>query len=214
MKGRSKLGVRRMIGIVLAIGLVVPALVLAAAAAKPAANKPQTATMKTDAAHDAAMEEMMKLGKPGPEHAGLEKMAGTWKAVNKSWFVPGEPTVNEGTAESRMILGGRFLEQKFHGTMMGQAFEGYGLTGYDNVKKTYTTMWIDNMGTYISTGTGSMDAAGKELTMKSMMPGPDGKPIEHRMVTKVVDDKTHVFSMYAPYNGKEQLMMEITYTRM
>jgi hypothetical protein len=58
-----------------------------------------------------------------------------------------------------------------------------------------------------------MDETGKVLTSTASMPGPDGKPMESRMVTKIVDANTHDFSMYGLMGGKEQLMMEITYTR-
>jgi hypothetical protein len=49
-------------------------------------------------------------------------MLGRWKAVVKSWNGPGEPTVSEGTSENRMILGGRYLEQKFQSTMTEIAY--------------------------------------------------------------------------------------------
>lgn len=58
-----------------------------------------------------------------------------------------------------------------------------------------------------------MDETGKMLTTTATMPGPDGKPADVKMVTKIVDANTHVFSMYGVMGGKEQLMMEITYTR-
>jgi uncharacterized protein DUF1579 len=190
-----------------------PAKVTAVAAAKTDAKATKT-EMKTDPAHDAMMAEMMKLGAPGPNHARLKTMEGKWKAVVKSWFAPGEPTVSEGMAENQLVLGGRFLEQEFKGTMMDQPFEGYGLTGYDNKKNVFTTLWIDNMGTAMTTGNGSIDAAGKELTVKSISDGPDGKPMEMKLVTRMVDANKHVFSMYGLLDGKEQLMMEITYTRL
>jgi hypothetical protein len=113
-----------------------------------------------------------------------------------------------------MILGGRFLEQRFRGTFSGQPFEGYGLTGYDNQKSAYTMFWVDNTATSMMTGEGSMDPAGQQFTMTSKGMGPDGKPMDLRLVTRIVDPNRHVFSMYGTVDGKEQLLMEITYTRM
>jgi hypothetical protein len=170
--------------------------------------------VKTDAAHDAAMAEMMKYMMPGPSHETLKGMQGSWKAVVKSWFAPGEPTVTEGTADCRMILGDRFLEQRFTGALMGQPFEGYGVTGYDNRKKEYSSFWVDNMSTGMMTMTGgTLDAATKEMSFKGTMDGPDGTPVPTRTVTKFVSPDNHVFSMYASQGGKEALMLEITYTR-
>jgi len=140
-------------------------------------------------------------------------MEGGWKAVVKSWNGPGEPAVSEGVSENRMILGGRYLEQRFQSTMMGQPFEGYGLDGYDNATHSYWFFWIDNMGTSMMSGTGAMDDASKTLTVNAARPGLDGTPTVVKMVTKIVDADTHVFSMYGLMGGKEQLMMEITYTR-
>ena len=199
----------------------VPFLLVAAAmlastltwAAEPA-KKAAKQEAKVDPAQQAAMAEMMKLAAPGPAHEKLKAMEGKWKAVQKSWFAPGEPTVTDGTSECKLVLGGRFLEQRYKGVSMGQPFEGYGLTGYDNKKGAYTMLWIDNMATAMMTGEGSMDAAGQDLTMKAMGDGPDGKPTEFKMVTHVVDANRHVFSLYSTIDGKEQLMMEITYTRM
>lgn len=182
--------------------------------AKPAAKTAAKPEASAPAAPDSMMAEMMKLATPGPAHATLKAMEGKWKAVVKSWNAPGEPSVSEGTAENRMILGGRYLEERFQSTMMQMPFEGYGLTGYDNAAHRYQSFWVDNMSTSMMTGTGAMDDAGKTLTMTSTAPGPDGKPMDMRMVTKIVDENTHVFSYYGIMGGQEQLMMEITYTRM
>ena len=159
------------------------------------------------------MAEMMKLATPGPQHEALKASVGKWKAVVKSWNAPGEPVVSEGTDESRMILGGRYLEDRFQSTMMGQPFEGYGLTGFDNGAKRYWFFWVDNMSTGMMSGTGSMDESGKILTVTATAPGPDGRPMDVRMVTRFVDENTHVWSMYGTQGGREMLMMEITYTR-
>jgi len=61
---------------------------------------------------------------------------------------------------------------------------------------------------------GTMDEASHTMTMTASMPGPDGKPMDMKLVTKYPDDNTQVFSMYGMMNGQEMLMMEITYTRM
>ena len=189
-----------------------------AKAATADAKKSATKTadkMKTDAAADPMVADMMKMGAPGPAHEGLKGMVGTWKASQKSWFAPGEPTTSTGVCENKLILGGRFVQQSFKGDFMGMPFEGMGVTGYDNQQKTYNTFWIDNLGTAMMTGSGNMNEDGNELTMTAAMPGPDGKPQPTRMVTKIIDPSKHVFSMYvAQPDGKEQLMMEITYTKM
>ena len=43
---------------------------------------------------------------------------------------------------------------------------GLGVTGYDNLNKTYTTFWVDNMGTYMTIGSGTLNEAGNELVLE------------------------------------------------
>jgi len=184
----------------------------AAAKAKTTAA-PEKAPVKTDPMHDAMMAEMMKYAMPGEAHQWLKKAEGRWDATVKMWAGPGEPQVSKGVSVHKMILGGRYLEQRFSGTFMEQPFEGYGLLGYDNKKKTYTSFWIDNSSTSMMTSSGTADETGKVVTMHASTDGPDGKPMDMRQVTKIVDDNTHVFSMYGKMGEQETLMMEITYKR-
>ena len=65
-----------------------------------------------------------------------------------------------GTSENKMILGGRYLEQHYDGTMMGQPFCGIGY-GFDNYKKKYVATWIDSMGTGILVTTGHRGQGGE-----------------------------------------------------
>src|SRR6185503_4508262 len=102
---------------------------------------------------------------PGTPHKGLAALEGTWTAKVKSWMKPGAPPMeSEGTAEQKMVLEGRFLEQRFSGNFMGQAFNGLGHTGYDNFKKKYVSTWMDNMGTMVMVMEGTADATGKVTT--------------------------------------------------
>lgn len=178
------------------------------------ADAKEDAAKKQAAAHEAAMAEMMKYAAPGKAHAALKPMEGKFKAVVKSWYVPGEPQTSEGTMDNQLILGGRYLEGRFTGTMNGQPFEGVSLTGFDNKTQKLWSIWIDNSSTSGMTMSGTMSDDGKVMTSTGMADGPDGKPMEYKCVTKVTDDKTHVFTMNGMMAGKEVPGMEITYTRM
>jgi hypothetical protein len=74
---------------------------------------------------------------------------------------------------------------------------------------------MDNMGTTIyPMNRGSYDAATKTITLKADWPMPgEAKPIPYKLLTKVVDPDTHVFTMINMKDGKELKEMEITYTR-
>jgi hypothetical protein len=161
------------------------------------------------------MEEYKKLSTPGEPHKQLASVEGSWTTKTKEWMEPGKPpTEATGTAEMKMVLDGRFLQQEYSSTMMGQPYSGIGTTAYDNLRKKYVTTWIDTMGTGIFTMEGTAGPDGKTITMKGQHAKPDGGQMTHRAVWKIVDDNTQVFEMYGTHDhGKEMKMMEIAYTR-
>lgn len=188
----------------------------AAAKAAPAASA-ATPAAKPDAAAAAKqqkeMEDMMKLAMPGAQHEKLKACVGTWNATVKSFMGGPEPQVSRGVAEMQMVLGGRYLEQKYKGTFMNQPFEGQGLTGFDNQRNVYQSVWVDNISTWMMVSEGNMDDASKAIEMKANAMGMDGKPTQMRTEMKFVDPSTIVFSMFGDMGGKEAMMMEITYKK-
>jgi hypothetical protein len=163
----------------------------------------------------AMMEVYNKLGTPGAPHRVLARMAGSWNTKTKSWMEPNKPPMEStGTCEQKMLLGGRFLQQEFTGDMMGSTFTGIGVTGYDNHTKKYVSTWMDSMATAILFFEGTDGADGKTITQESRYDDPIRGPMKLRSVTKIVDDNTLVFEMYGTdKRGKQEKMMEMTYTR-
>ena len=207
MKSRTK-------GILAGLALLVVVAALAIGADEKAKSAKPAAGHAMD--EKAMMEAMAKYSTPGAEHKALEQFAGTWDTNAKMWMAPGTPPQEStGTAENKMTLGGRFLEQKFEGNMMGQPFTGMGYTGYDLYKKEYIGNWMDSMGTGIMKSTGKADPSGKTMTFTGTMDDPmQQKSMPFKEVIKVVDNDHHVFEMWSPGpDGKMFKMMEITYTR-
>jgi hypothetical protein len=163
----------------------------------------------------AQMEAYEKLGKPGEPHKMFASLAGSWSTQTKEWMEPGKPpTESTGTANMKMLLDGRFLQQELTGNMMGKPYNGIGISAYDNLRKKYVSTWMDSMGTGIFSmeGTGSDD--GKTITLKGSHDEPGGGKMTHRAIWKIVDNNTQTFEMYGAHKGgKEWKMMEITYTR-
>ncbi len=121
----------------------------------------------------AMMEAMAKYSTPGPEHKALEQFVGTWDATVKMWMTPGAPPQEStGTAENKMALGGRYLEQHYDGKFMDQPFTGVGYTGYDLYKKQYVGTWMDTMGTTIMNSTGTADPSGKPPHIRDVVTRP------------------------------------------
>ena len=163
----------------------------------------------------AMMEMYQKLATPGEPHKLFASLAGTWTTKTKEWMEPGKPpTESTGTAEMKMLLDGRFLQQEFTSQMMGQPFSGIGIDGYDKLRKRYVTTWIDTMGTGIFQMEGTASADGKTITLKGRHDEPGGGQMTHRAVWKIVDGNTQTFDMYGTHkHGKEMKMLEIAYTR-
>lgn len=189
-------------------------VLLVVCAAVVVADEPKK---EMSAADKAAMEAMVAAGTPGDAHKLLNGMVGTWSAKVTMWNDPSAPpTVSEGSNECRSIMGGRYIEERFTGSMMGQKFEGVGYTGYDNVKKQYWGTWLDSMSTGVMVSTGSTSDGGKTWRFTGSMADPmTGKdtPMEEKIV--VTDNDHHTFEMWgpAPPDGKMVKWMEIAYTR-
>jgi hypothetical protein len=184
--------------------LVVTASLAIAKEKKPAQMDPQ-----------AMMEEYKKLAMPGEPHKQLASLAGSWTTQTKEWMEPGKPPAEaSGSADIKMLLDSRFLQQEFSSTMMGQPYTGIGITAYDNLRKRYVSTWIDSVGTGIFMMEGTASADGKTITLKGSHPEPGGGKMTHRAVWKIVDSNNQTFDMYGTHRGgKEMKMREITYTR-
>lgn len=175
---------------------------------------------KPTPALDPQMAEMLKKAEiacnPSAAHKSLDPFVGEWTAEVKTWLVPGEsPTVTKGSAKATWILGGRYVQEEFTGEFMGKPFRGISLTGYDNVRQKYRTVWMDDMSTTMVTCEGEADAAGKEFTYKGdyacAMTGEKHK--NTKLVSRLVNKDKHVFEMHDPALGENSKVMEITYTR-
>lgn len=163
----------------------------------------------------AMMDAYTKLAAPGEQHKQLASLAGSWTTKTKEWMEPNKPPVEStGSAEMKMLLEGRFLQQELTGQMMGQPYSGIETTAYDNLLKRYVTSWISTMGTGFFTMEGTASTDGKTITLKGQHAEPGGGYMKHRAIWKIVDSNTQTFDMYGTHHGgKEWKMMETTYTR-
>ncbi|MCC6660967.1 MAG: DUF1579 domain-containing protein [Phycisphaerales bacterium] len=184
-------------------------------ATQPAGSKPaaQPAGQPSEAEYMAAME---KAGAPGPEHARIMTLAGTWHGKCSFQMAPDAPMqTSMGTMVNTPVLGGRQLRQEWKGDMMGMPFEGLGYWGYDNIKKEYVATWTDSMSTSIMVSTGTYDDKTHTYSMKGTSPDPiTGKDTVLREVITIKSPTSHTMVMYGPGpDGKEMKMMTIEYTR-
>ncbi len=168
-----------------------------------------------DAATQAMMAAWQAYASPGDNHAVLHPLVGTWSHVVKWWMTPdSQPETSKGTSETHWVMGGRYLRQSVNGTSMGQPFEGMSLTGFDNGRQIYQTIWMDNMGTGMMLGEGAYDPNTKTLTDRGRFTDPMVGQRTYRGVITFIDDDHYGYELYVEdQNGSEFRMMEITYTR-
>jgi hypothetical protein len=153
-----------------------------------------------------AVSAQQEPAKPGPEHGVLKALVGTWDTTMKT--PAGE---SKGTTTYKMELGGLWLGSALEIDLAGTKFQGKGMDTYDAAKKKYVSVWFDSMTTTPMMMEGAYDKGTKTMTLTGDGPGPDGKPTKWKSVSKMTDDDTMNFSMYAG-DGKEP-MFTITYKR-
>jgi len=155
----------------------------------------------------AAFQEGMAMTKPGPEHEVLKHMAGEWTASVEMMGMK-----EAGTMKTNLALGGLWAVSDFDSKMMGMAFQGHEIFGWDSAKKKYVSCWVDSTSTNMSITEGDWDAASKTMTLRGESVDPTGTKVEMINKIKVPDADHHTFEMYAG-SADGQPMMTITYTR-
>jgi hypothetical protein len=163
-----------------------------------------------------AMKKWTDYMTPGDMQKMLASADGKWTEDIAVRMDPSQPpSKSTGTAENKMILGGRYQQANITGSFNGMPFEAQSIIGYDNMKKVFISSWIDNMGTGILYMEGPYDAATKTITLTGTEMDPmTGKEMKMRETIKMVDDHTQVMKMYNITGDKEIESMVITLKRM
>jgi len=156
----------------------------------------------------------MELAQPGPQHAGLMKLAGTWKVQGKSWMDPAaDPVEYGGESVFTPVLGGRFLRQEAHCPIAGMDFEGVGYLGFDKGIEKYVSVWLDSMGTGILNLVGEETVPGEAWSYAGKYNGPGGDTVSFRQEISLKGANEMRMEMYVDYGQGEAKCMEQVYTR-
>ena len=186
-----------------------------AATAGPPARLPAADPPKDEDA-ESQIETLVRHAMRGKEHQLLDRLAGIWDTVTRYRAKPGdEPVEAKGTSTRKWILDGRFLMEEFEGGNLPLPFRGLGLFGYDAFEKKYTSAWVDSMNTSITANLGIYDKATDAVSFSGQYKDPwTGTKKPERGVTRFVNKDKHVLELYLTEpDGKEFMMLEITYTR-
>lgn len=116
------------------------------------------------------------------EHQLLSKFAGEWEVQSEGTLGPGQPQMKcEGTMKGRM-LGEFWIVIEVDNSMAGTRVQAVQTIGYDSSKKKYVGTWVDSMLNYMWKYEGSVDQAGKTLTLDADGPSylTEGKSAKFR----------------------------------
>jgi hypothetical protein len=153
---------------------------------------------------------------PGDMHKLLAEETGKWDVTMTFWMsADGKPETSNATAETKMIMGGRYQETLYKGNMMGMEWEGKSTVAYNNKNKLFTSTFIDNSGTGMMVAVGSYKTADKAIHSKGEMADiVTGNTILFREVYTIVDANTRKMEMFDTKPGeKEYKSMEIVMRR-
>lgn len=162
------------------------------------------------------MQAWMEFGAPDEHHEPLKAFVGEWAAHSISTMAPGAPPEEStGSETNQLILGGRYVTTHHKGNFANMPFEGYGVMGYDKMKKKYTSVWMDNFSTTMSDSTGSYDADTRTWTMNSKMKDLMGNTVQQKTVHKIINDDKRTLTFFERKSSDDDWYqsMIITYTR-
>lgn len=154
---------------------------------------------------------------PQKEHQWLHKLAGEWSYEGEALCGPDKPAEKFRGTETVRTLGGLWMLCEGQGEMPGGEPATTLMTlGWDPHTKRYCGTWVGSMMAHLWIYDGSLDAAGRVLTLEAE--GPDfeapGKLAKYRDVIEFRSDDHRVLSSHLQgANGEWTQFMTAHYRR-
>lgn len=132
---------------------------------------------------------------PGPEHAVLARLAGTWEGPETMQPSPWSPAAEtrHGRSESRVFEGFFVVSEYVQRAGDAITFRGHGVYSFDPADKKYVMYWFDSMGGAGGVARGTMD--GNVLTFLN------ASPMGHHRYRYTFGDGTLRFDMALSKDG-------------
>jgi hypothetical protein len=171
---------------------------------------------------ESVVKKMMDSGKPSEANhiKILAQLSGDWSYRAAVWAVPGaEPEWSMGTITNQMTMDSRFLSSAVLGSLYigGQQVlvKGQGFLGYDNAKKSFTSVWLDTMTTGMMIGSGKYDKKDNAIRETGMFTNPlTGTEEKFRSELQFTDTQNYKRTIFAVDKaGKESKLMEFDYSK-
>lgn len=143
---------------------------------------------------------------PSAIHTLFSQYTGTFKMeITMAMGEGKEPLIVTVNSEHTMLLGGRFLEMKQHGTMMGMDYQSIITLGFNNTDKKFALTTITNMGTGTLSLFGDWDDKSKSATLFGELTSPvSKKTIKIKQVVTFVDNNTILIESYDKIDDKPE----------
>jgi hypothetical protein len=168
------------------------------------------------AASIAQAQELPKPAEPTKEHLWLKQLTGEWTIASEATIEPGKPPLKCTGVESSKSLGDMWYVSSVTNEMPGVKVSAQMTLGYDPEKKQFVGTWVDSMHNHLWHYVGTLDAAGKVLTLEAEGPSMEtpGKKAKYRDVIEIKspDQKTLSAQSQTP-DGKWVTFMTSVYTR-
>jgi hypothetical protein len=120
----------------------------------------------------------------------LRGLAGEWSVESEARLGPGLDPVRSEARESARLIGGKWLVAEGSGvTPNGQPFTSILTLGPGSSGEGFVGTWIDSMQSHMWVYSGSLDAAGRVLTLETEGPvfGDPTRPARYREIIEVPD---------------------------
>ena len=153
---------------------------------------------------------------PTKEHGWLKQLEGEWVTEAEMVMGPGQPSVKCKGTESVRSLGGFWTVGEMKSDFMGTPMTGIMTLGYDPKAGKYVGTWVCSADGHCWKYEGTVDAAGKVLTLNTE--GPDmtapGKLAKMKDVIEIKDkDHKVLTSLMQGEDGKWVTFMTMTSRR-
>ena len=132
------------------------------------------------------------MPEPTKEHEWLKQFVGEWESELEVFMEPGKPPMKSKGTEVCRAIGGLWVIGEGKSDMGSHLLT----LGYDPEKKKYIGTWIDSMLNYMWKYEGTVDAAGKVLTLETEGPSmmKPGQMAKYKDVTEFKSKDQRAFT--------------------
>ncbi len=150
-----------------------------------------------------------------PELAILDRFVGQWEVFESHYNSIGEVVGSaKGIEEGAWILDGRAVQRTYTTGVEGNLFRAIGTITWDGVEKQFEGTWFDNASMNGPTAlVGTWDDGSKTMTFTLTSTGPAGKPIQHKVIDRLVDEEHRIATTFKVTGNQVEKVIEVQFKR-